>query len=209
MRASAVVADACYLSPVANVQDVVERFRELVPGVTGKKLQKLLYYAQAWSLAWDGQPLFPDDFEAWVEGPVVRSVYADERYGTNSYQPGPAGNAATLSAAQNATIESVAAMYGARSGEWLSRLTHREAPWRTARAGLAATEASQNRISKVEMSAFYSSSEWGEEKRFSPAFLRGLELLVSMPEDEVVAIGQPVAVSIDDHLRWLESGEEP
>jgi len=204
------VRGTCYLPRVATVQDVVERLRELVPGVSGKKLQKLLYYAQAWSLVWDGQSLFPEEFEAWVEGPVVRSVYADERYGANSYKPGPEGNAAALSPAQNETIESVAAFYGARSADWLSRLTHREAPWRTARAGLPATEKSQNQISKVEMAAFYSSSLWGSgRKQFSPDFIRGLELLVSMPEDEVDAIGQPVAVSADEHLRWLESGEEP
>jgi len=39
------------------------------------KLQKLLFYAHAWHLAYDRGPLFENDFEAWPWGPVVRDVY--------------------------------------------------------------------------------------------------------------------------------------
>ncbi|NJM61724.1 MAG: DUF4065 domain-containing protein, partial [Oscillatoriales cyanobacterium RU_3_3] len=39
------------------------------------KLQKLVYYAQAWSLVFRSQPLFFQDVEAWVSGPVVRDVW--------------------------------------------------------------------------------------------------------------------------------------
>lgn len=190
------------------MQDVVERLRELFPGVSGKKLQKLLYYAQAWSLVWDGQSLFPDDFEAWREGPVVRSVYADERYGANS-RPQRIGDPNALTHSQRETIDAVAALYGSKPADWLSRLSHREAPWRTARAGLAPTEKSQNKVSRVEMAAFYSSSRWGQGKTFSPDFIRGLELLVSLPEDEVAELGVRVPTPVDEHLRWLETGEEP
>lgn len=34
------------------------------------KLQKLCYYAQAWHLAWTGNPIFAEDFQAWSNGPV-------------------------------------------------------------------------------------------------------------------------------------------
>ena len=43
--------------------------------VSNLKLQKLLYYAQAWHLAFFGAPLFDEDFEAWVHGPVVPRVF--------------------------------------------------------------------------------------------------------------------------------------
>ena len=44
--------------------------------LTGEvQLQKLVYYSQAWSLAWDGAPLFHDKIEAWRHGPVCRSIY--------------------------------------------------------------------------------------------------------------------------------------
>ncbi|MFS8119254.1 MAG: Panacea domain-containing protein [Microcoleus sp.] len=39
--------------------------------INAYKLQKLVYYAQAWHLAIYGMPLFNADFQAWVHGPVI------------------------------------------------------------------------------------------------------------------------------------------
>ena len=47
--------------------------------MTALKLQKLVYYAQAWSLVWDEEPLFPDPIEAWANGPVVYELYKRHR----------------------------------------------------------------------------------------------------------------------------------
>lgn len=47
------------------------------PRIDQMKLQKLVYYAHAWWLAYRGEPLFDDDVEAWPWGPVVRSIYGD------------------------------------------------------------------------------------------------------------------------------------
>ena len=44
--------------------------------ITNLKLQKLVYYAQAWHLALFDEPLFDDPIEAWVHGPVVSSLYS-------------------------------------------------------------------------------------------------------------------------------------
>jgi uncharacterized phage-associated protein len=49
------------------------------PPIDQMKLQKLVYYAYAWWLAYTGQQLFPEDVEAWPWGPVVRSIYGDFR----------------------------------------------------------------------------------------------------------------------------------
>lgn len=44
--------------------------------ITNLKLQKLLYYAQAWYLVNNNNSkLFEDDIEAWQYGPVVPKVY--------------------------------------------------------------------------------------------------------------------------------------
>ncbi|MFM6174756.1 MAG: Panacea domain-containing protein [Sphaerospermopsis kisseleviana] len=43
--------------------------------ISNLKLQKLVYYAQAWHLALFEQPLFNEDFEAWIHGPVVPELY--------------------------------------------------------------------------------------------------------------------------------------
>lgn len=43
--------------------------------LSNMKLQKLLYYEQGYHLAYFDAPLFPDNFEAWLYGPVVPRVY--------------------------------------------------------------------------------------------------------------------------------------
>lgn len=49
------------------------------------KLQKLLYLAQGFSYAFNDKPLFDDDIEAWVHGPVVPIVYNE--YKEYKYNP--------------------------------------------------------------------------------------------------------------------------
>jgi uncharacterized phage-associated protein len=43
--------------------------------ISNLKLQKLLYYAQAWHLALYDSSLFPERIQAWVHGPAVPPVY--------------------------------------------------------------------------------------------------------------------------------------
>ena len=43
--------------------------------MTNLKLNKLVYFAQAWSLEKLGKPLFEEEVEAWQHGPVIPSVY--------------------------------------------------------------------------------------------------------------------------------------
>ena len=56
-------------------QYILNYFRKKGQPITTLKLQKLVYYVQAWSLVWDDAPIFDEDFEAWVNGPVVRSLF--------------------------------------------------------------------------------------------------------------------------------------
>ncbi|MGQ0837687.1 Panacea domain-containing protein [Actinokineospora sp.] len=89
---------------------------------------------QAWHLVWDEEPLFEERIEAWANGPVVPELYrqhrgrlrldSDERLG---------GDPAALRAGERETVEAVLAAYGDKQANWLSELTHREAPWRNAR----------------------------------------------------------------------------
>lgn len=48
-------------------------------GIDPMKLQKLLFYGHAYNLAIREAPLFPQDFEAWSWGPVVRDIYFQTR----------------------------------------------------------------------------------------------------------------------------------
>ncbi len=58
--------------------------REAGDSITHLKLQKLLYYAQAWSLVLKGKSLFEEDFEAWAHGPVLPSIF--EQYKNMGFQ---------------------------------------------------------------------------------------------------------------------------
>ena len=60
---------------MASVFDVAAYILERRGRMTAMKLQKLVYYSQAWSLVWDGRPLFDDEVQAWVNGPVVYDLF--------------------------------------------------------------------------------------------------------------------------------------
>ncbi|BAS11810.1 conserved hypothetical protein [Arthrobacter sp. Hiyo8] len=49
------------------------------PQMTTMKLQKLVYYCQAWHLAWDGWAMFPEEIQAWASGPVCPALYEVHR----------------------------------------------------------------------------------------------------------------------------------
>jgi len=64
----------------ATAEQVAEYFLLLVDEdagdiMTNLRLQKLVYYAQAWHLAILDEELFEDDCEAWVHGPVIYGLY--------------------------------------------------------------------------------------------------------------------------------------
>lgn len=125
--------------------------------MTAMKLQKLLYYAQAWSLVWDERPLFPNTIQAWANGPVVPAVYNYHRgcylVAENDF---PAGNAESLGPEQRETVDAVLSFYGDRTAQWLIDLTHSEDPWKQARKGLAPGERGNNEISLASMADYYS-----------------------------------------------------
>ncbi|MDO6575142.1 Panacea domain-containing protein, partial [Staphylococcus pasteuri_A] len=80
------------------------------------KLQKLVYYSQAWSLVWDEEELFSEDFEAWANGPVLRTVYEQHRgmfkVKSDTFSKGDPKN---LTEDQIDTIDSVLKFYGDKS----------------------------------------------------------------------------------------------
>jgi uncharacterized phage-associated protein len=99
--------------------------------VEALKLQKLAYYCQAWYLAWTGGPLFPENFQAWANGPVCRELY-DAHYRQYWILPGKLTER-PLSEAQRTAINRVLDFYGAMTPQQLSDLTHSEEPWVAAR----------------------------------------------------------------------------
>lgn len=113
---------------VATARDVAAYIRQS-PHHGRVQLLKLVYYSQAWNLAWTGNTLFDDPIEAWQGGPVVRGIWAQYRYyGSTEH----VGDPKALTVENRAVIDAVIEFYGRRSGQALSELTHGEAPWRDA-----------------------------------------------------------------------------
>ncbi len=141
----------------ANVFDTAEFILQNIGPTSTMKIQKLVYYAQAWSLAWDDDVLFDEEVEAWANGPVVRELFEAHK---GQYQVNPGdfgGDPNKLEEKQQGTIRSVLEFYGDKSSQWLSDLTHSEDPWVNARAGVPDGERSNSLISKESILEYYSS----------------------------------------------------
>jgi uncharacterized phage-associated protein len=138
-----------------DVLDVVAYILQKCGEITTMKLHKLLYYAQAWSLVWDEKPLFKAPIQAWVNGPVIPTVFSYHK-GMYSLSEISSGNPDALSTEQKETIDSVIDYYGEKSAQWLIELTHLEEPWIEARRGLAPMERGSNEITLESMANYYS-----------------------------------------------------
>lgn len=125
-------------------------------GLTNLKLQKLLYYAQAWYIVLYGRKLFEEEFEAWVHGPVIRALYGF--YKDFSYSPIiPSGRKLRPLPEQVVQhLKNILQTFGGFSAYQLELMTHSELPWQNARRGLAPDQSSRNIISTTDMQTFYS-----------------------------------------------------
>ena len=142
---------------MATVLDVAAYILTRAGSMTAMKLQKLVYYTQAWSLVWDDRPLFPDRIEAWANGPVSPALY---RWHQGRFSVGPdplPGNSAAIDEIGRETVDAVLKFYGDKKAQWLSDLSHSEAPWIEARHGLASGERGNSEITHAAMVEYYSS----------------------------------------------------
>ena len=147
---------------MATVHDVAAYILSKAGPMSTMKLQKLVYYSQAWHLVWAEDSLFPEQIEAWANGPVAPALYGLHR-GRFSVEDWPAGDADNLDKAQRGTVDAVIDTYGHLDGRKLSYLTHAEQPWRDAREGLRPTEISHNPITPDAMQQYYTGVEGSDE----------------------------------------------
>ncbi len=139
-----------------NVRDVAAFILREKGEMTVMKLQKLVYYAQAWSLVWDERLLFPQRIEAWANGPVCPDLYQEHRGLFRVTAVDIGGQPHAIDEIGQETINAVLKFYGDHSAQWLSELTHREAPWREARTGIADGDRSSVEITPAAMAEYYS-----------------------------------------------------
>jgi uncharacterized phage-associated protein len=141
---------------MADVFDVAQYILHKQGKMTTMKLQKLVYYCQAWSLVWDEKPIFPECIKAWASGPVVRELY-DLHKGIFMISHLRKGNIDNLSPEEKETIDAVLKTYGDKSSQWLSDLTHMEKPWSEARQGISPGQHCDKEITLASMCEYYSS----------------------------------------------------
>lgn len=138
-----------------NVRNIADWFLSQ-DSMTHKKLQKLCYYAQAWYCAlYDGTPLFEDEIQAWVHGPVIASLYplyADYKW---TLIPQKEFDESVLAEDTLEVLETVYNTYGGFNGDQLESLSHSEEPWKMARGSLKPWETSNASISCAVMREYY------------------------------------------------------
>ena len=160
MTANRVLIDRKEVTSLASVLDVASYIIEARGELSAKKLQKLTYYCQAWSLVWLKRAIFDSRIEAWRDGPVIPELYRLHK-GQYLVRSIEGGNSSRLSSTDKDSIDSVLGFYGDRSAEWLIDRSHSEEPWKIARRGLLPFQSGHREITLESMQTFYSSVSLG------------------------------------------------
>lgn len=142
---------------MATALDVAAYILRKQGAMSAMKLQKLVYYCQAWSLVWDDRPMFEDEIQAWANGPVIVHLYSAHRGKFMVTEGDINGSPGRLDAKAKSTIDSVVRFYGKKPAYWLSALSHREQPWLAARKGLKMGERGSSVITQATMAEYYGS----------------------------------------------------
>ncbi|MGW0248346.1 Panacea domain-containing protein [Nocardia goodfellowii] len=161
------------------------------------KLEKLIYFAQAWHLTWDGRPLFNDKFEAWQDGPVQPTVYRVNKYERTSPWSTqlPGADPDALSGATKAIVDAVLEYYACLAKPTLVELSH-ELPWLRARGEIQADARCTAELSEVDIKRWYTAK-----------VLRGEKDIPSQPNIQpagVAEVGYEAAIDIEID-RWEET----
>ena len=128
------------------------------------KLQKLVFYCDAYSLAYFGKPLIEDNFEAWVHGPVCRrlydslkdksKLYSDVAYTSDGDDADKEFTSLTFD--QQSLINNILSQLSSWSSFELEASTHQEDPWKNARKGYNEADKCSVLIKKDDMKEYYS-----------------------------------------------------
>lgn len=158
--------DSLNASDMATIFDVANYFINKSDEenlMTPLKLQKICYYAQAWSLVWEGKELFHEDFQAWVHGPANYELF--KKYKGKRYIDATSVkcNYDVFNEEQIETLEIVWEAYGKYSGDYLEQLTHEEDPWINTRGNLSPGDKCDRIIEKGIIKKYYKSLNGGQE----------------------------------------------
>ena len=141
----------------------LDKAKQTAIAVTNLKLQKLVYYAQAWHLAIHNEALMEGvEFEAWIHGPVVHELwkkYKDYTYEAINEEVTPP----QLDDGTDQFLKQVVEVYLDKDAYTMELMSHREDPWILARNGYADNERCTNIISEESMRTYFKSRLKQEE----------------------------------------------
>lgn len=145
--------------------------------ITPVKLQKILYYCQAWTLVFCNKKstLFDECPQAWVNGPVYPTVFEHFKSQYHIYDNmqkkafcqaaemdtktdiliAQLANKMKLTEDQINLYNAIMELYGSMPSDKLVLLTHAEEPWLEQRQGLQPFEQSDRPISLETMYRYY------------------------------------------------------
>lgn len=133
-----------YLASQEEVGDYGEK-----EGITNLKLQKILYFLQAYFLSKEERALFSEDIYAWKHGPVVPQIYGEYKdYGSNPIMKET--DTSGIDAEDKMIIQKLWEQFGDYSAHKLVEMTHEHQPWKKAYDGTG-----QNTIPKEELAEYY------------------------------------------------------
>ncbi len=115
--------------------DVANYFLTLVnedvgDSISNLKLQKLVYYAQGFSLALRGEVLFDEPIEAWTHGPAIQELYHKyKEYGANAISKPEGVDFTKYDGNVKSLLNQIYEEYGQFSAWKLREMSHEEDPW--------------------------------------------------------------------------------
>ncbi len=147
----------------ATIANLVEWFVQK-ENMSHKKIQKLCYYAQAWSQTLEQVDIVEGiEFEAWVHGPVNRKIWdmckgfgwRDITITKETLEQSKEECDAVFNEKQKEILDLVWETYGIFDADELEALTHEEQPWREKRLGKMPFEKCTDTLSRETMREFY------------------------------------------------------
>lgn len=148
------------LSPLDVTKYLLYRCSFYGDVITNLKMQKLLYFVNAWHLIIKNKACFEEKFQAWPNGPVLASIYQElKTFGALPIDPDFSGiqskddlrSLERKLGQSKDLIDQVYAKYGSLTAFQLVNLTHIEKSWLNARKGLAIDQPSNKEISNADI----------------------------------------------------------
>ena len=142
----------------ATIHYIIETKK--VKNLTHRKLQKLLYYAYSWNmvLSESRDKLFPERFEAWVQGPMLREVHAKYKNNKDKFiKKSELENIDyKLTFDEEQIINETILVYGDFSDDTLEETSRAEQPWKNARGNCRSLDKCYNELSDDDIYKCYS-----------------------------------------------------